>query len=267
MTKRTGSHQARRAAAKNEPSPITALRDMLATAFAADVAAVTPEVCEMLRAEIAAESDPARRDLLRYALVILARQSHGLAVAIIREVRKRFDAKLVPVSDPFGTTSRLSPDELSLMDDMALTIDLALGHCATRLREQASAEVFQLTARVCEMLGRESLEDGENPILPRLFARALLESLGKLGFEGEARLALFKAYGPALLHIAPDLYLHANMLLAERGVLSSFTANYDRPVIRHLVAPAAGPGLGVDPGALASILDRLLTGQRNAHSH
>jgi Protein of unknown function (DUF1631) len=264
--KQTGNHQARRMAAKAEPSPVTALRDMLATAFASDVAAVTPEICEILRAGISAEASPAKRDVLRHALVVLARQTGSLSLAIIGEVRDRFDAKIAPGPNPFASTSSLSLDQLTLMDDMALKTDLALNQCSARLREQTSAEIFQLTARVCEMLGRESLGDDENPILPRLFARSLLGALGKLGFEGEARLALFKSYGPALLHIAPDLYLHANTLLEELGVLCGFTAKYGRPVVRP-ATPARRPTqpLTVDPATLASILDRLLSGQRVAH--
>lgn len=264
--KHTGNHTARRTAAKSEPSPITALRDMLATAFAADVAAVTPEICEILRVEITAEPSPAKRDVLRHALVVLARQTGDLSLAVIAEVRGRFDAKLAQ-GDPFAKTPTSSLDQLSPMDDMALKMGLALDHCSARLREQTSAEVFQLTARLCEMLGRESMEDAQNPVLPRLFARSLLEALGKLGFDPEAKLALFKSYGPALLHIAPDLYLHANTLLAERGILSDFTAKYGRPVVHPSPAPRAAQPLPVDPTVLASILDRLLSGQRMAHPH
>jgi hypothetical protein len=264
--KHTGHHQARRNAAKAEPSPLTALRDMLATAFAADVAAVTPEICEMLRAGIATEASPAKRDVLRHALVVLARQTGGLSLAIINEVRARFDAKITPGGEAFTRTSSFSLDELSLVEDVALKTELALDQCSARLREQTSGEVFQLTARVCAMLGRESLDDAANPILPRIFARSLLDALGKLGFDAEARLALFKSYGPALLHIAPDLYLHANTLLAELGVLGDFTAKYGRPVVRPSPVLAAAPRSSIDPKALASILDRLMSGHRTSHA-
>jgi hypothetical protein len=160
-------------------------------------------------------------------------------------------------------TSRFSLDQMTLVDDAALRLEIALDQCAARLREQTSAEVFQLTARVCEMLGRESLAEAENPILPRLFVRALAESLASLGLDPEAKLCVFKAFGPALLHIAPDLYAHANGLLADRGVLVEFTAQYGRPV-RHAAPPRAPkPEPRVAEGsALASLLERLLDGER-----
>jgi Protein of unknown function (DUF1631) len=264
MSKRTGDHNARRTAAQAEPSPITALRDMLATAFAADIAAVTPEVCELLRVGMSAESNPAKRDILRNALVVLARQSGELSLAIIAEVRARFDAKLAPGDDPFAKTSQFSMSQVSLVEDSALALDLALDQCSARLREQTSAEVFQLTARMCEMLGRQSLADAENPILPRLFARALIEATSKLGLDNEGNLAVFKAFGPALLHIAPDLYVHANTLLSDRGVLAGFNATYGRPVIRPSESRAVPPALPTDPIALAALLERLMSGKKAA---
>ena len=264
MNRNTGNHRARRAAAKQEPSPLTGLRDMLATAFAADIAAVTPMVCDMLRDQIGAEASPGTRDTLRNALVVLARQSGELSLAVIGEVRARFDAKIVPGEDPFASTSRLSMDQMTLLEDAALKIELALDQCAARLREQTSAEVFQLSARVAEMLGRETLADGENPILPRLFARALIEAIAKLGLDDEARLAVFKAFGPALLHIAPDLYAHANGLLAERGVLTGLTAQFGRPIRNASPRPAPRPEPVIaDERALASLLERLLDGERS----
>jgi Protein of unknown function (DUF1631) len=260
MKPRTGDHQPRRAAAKVEPSPITALRDLLATAFAADVAAVSPMVCDILRDEITLQASPQRRELIRDALVVLARQSGELALEVAQEYRARFDAKLLPGEDPLSKTSRLSIDELALMDETHLAIDLALDQCASRLREQTSSELFQLTARVCELLGRESLQDMENPILPRVLASSLLESLRKLGFSSESRLTVFKAFGPALLHIAPDIYQHANNLLIERGVLTDFNAQYGRPVNRPKPAQAVQNTIPTDESALAKILDRLLSG-------
>lgn len=254
---------ARRAAARVEPSPLTALRDMLATAFAADVHAVTPEVCEMLRSEMQAEASPSRRGELRNVLVILARQAGELRLAIIEGVRMRFDAKVVPGRDEFSATSGLRHGDLSLLNDASLQAEIALDNCAARLREQCSPEIFQLSARLCELLGVESIADAANPILPRVFARVLLEATASLGLHPSANLMAFKAYGPALMHIAPDLYRHANGLLEELDVLPGFRAHYGRPrnpqAAGMRVPPRAGaPG----EGAVASLLDRLMDGER-----
>jgi uncharacterized protein DUF1631 len=259
MKDNAGKHGARRAAAKAEPSPLTGLRDMLATAFAADIAAVTPAVIEVLRDETQGLASPERRALVRDAMVVLARNSAELALAIVRDFRARFDAKLVPGYDPLIRTSRFNAADLALVDEATLQLDIALDQCAARLREQTAAQLFQLTARVAELLGRDSLEDAVNPIVPRVFARTLIEALAQLGFHSGGQLAVFKAYGPALLHIAPDLYMHANGLLAERGVLADYQASHGQPVANR-AAPERPRATPADAAALAEILDRLLNG-------
>lgn len=266
MKKRPGNHSARRAAAKAEPSPITALRDMLATAYAADIAAMAPDVCEVLREQVNVLATPAQRDCIRAGLVKLARNPGELAMEVAQEFRARFDMKLAPADDPLSKTSRLSAFTMTLMDDTLLKLDIALDSCSARLKEQTAAEVFQLTARVAEMLGKEDLEEAGNPIVPRVFARALLEALGKMGFDNEQRLAIFKAFGPALLHIAPDLYAHANALLVEMGVMSNFNARYGRPVNREASAPRKdAPSIPTDERVMAELLERLLKGREAIH--
>ena len=267
MTHRTGDHDARRNAARAEPSPITALRDMLATAFAADVAAVTPIVADVLREELGAQASPGHRDTIRQALAVLANNPSALAMEVAQVFRARFDMKISPGEDPLSRTSAIPFSRLSLMDDSALRLDLALDQCSARLKEQTAAECFQLSARVAEMLGKPSLQDVDNPILPRDFARSLLGALANMGFDTEQQLAVFKAFGPAMLNIAPDLYMHANSLLVDLGVLADFRESYGRPVNRA-TAPATSnipAGLPTDAVALAAILDRLLSGSRAAH--
>jgi Protein of unknown function (DUF1631) len=263
VKRHTGDHVARRAAANTEPSPITALRDMLATAFAADIAAVTPMVCDVLREEIRATAMPARRDLARTALVVLARNSGALATQVAQEFRVRFDMKLRAAPDSTSKARLPSDPDLTLMDETLLEIDLELDRCAARLKEQTSAEVFQLTARVAAMLGKPSLEDAENPIAPHVFARTLMQALGTMDLGSEQRLAVFRAFGPALLHIAPDLYSHANGLLAERGVLADFKARYGRPLNpQPATRPRRPEPILAGERTLATILDRLLRGER-----
>lgn len=257
--KSTGNHIARRVAASAEPSPLTGLRDMLATAFAADIAAVTPTVCDILRDQIHVTSQPAQRDFIRTALVILARQSGDLALGVAQEFRSRFDATLLAASRP--KENRAPGSGLSLMDETYVDIDIALAQCAARLREQAAADMFQVTARIAAMLDQPALDESENPVAPVELARALMQALERLDLHEKQRLIVFKAFDPALLCIVPDLYQHANGLLAQVGVLPEFKAQYGRPVITRTVqAPRATTAH--DESALASILDRLLSGHR-----
>jgi Protein of unknown function (DUF1631) len=256
--KKTGNHIARRTAATSEPSPLTGLRDMIATAFAADIAAVTPMVCDVLRDEIHATAAPQRRDVIRTALVILARQSGDLATGVARELRSRFDATLLPASSSNG--NRPSPLQRSLMKETHVDLEIALAQCAARLKEQAGAEVFQVTARIAALLGKPSLEDAGNPIAPPELAHALMQALARIDLTDQQRLIVFKAFDPALLCIVPDLYRHANALLAELGVLPELKAQYGRPVISRPAAQTPRADAALDEGALAAIRDRLLIG-------
>ncbi|HEX7560223.1 MAG TPA: DUF1631 family protein, partial [Usitatibacter sp.] len=134
--------------------------------------------------------------------------------------------------------------------------------CAARLKEQSGADLFQVTARIAAMLDKPSLDEGDNPIAPLELARSLMQALARLDLHAKQRLIVLKAFDPALLCIVPDLYRHANGLLAEVGVLPEFKAQYGRPVTRPAQPARANPVL--DEGALAAILDRLLNGQ-SAH--
>ncbi len=231
---------------------------MLATAFAADIAAVTPMVCDVLRDEIHVTSAPAQRDFIRTALVILARQSGDLAVRVAQEFRSRFDATLLFASKPKDHSPGAG---LSLTDETHVDVDIALAQCAARLKEQAGADLFQVTARIAAMLDKPALDEAENPIAPLELARALMQALAGMDFHQKQRLIAFKAFAPALLCIVPDLYRHANGLLAEAGVLPEFKAQNGRPIIPRPVQPPRANAV-VDEGTPAAILDRLLNGRR-----
>lgn len=180
---------------------------MLAAAFASDVATVTPGVCAAIREAISAESSHAKREVMRHALVELSRRVGELASLVDHEVRERFDAKLGPDA---GALARVALRHESPSEE------LALESCAARLGERARPELSKLTLRMSALLGSEPLDDSRNPVLPRLFADSLMGAIAGLGFAGDARLAVFESYGPALLYITPGLYLHANTLLGER---------------------------------------------------
>lgn len=262
MKRQIGNHLARREAAKTEPSPITALRDLLATAFAADVAAITPMVCDVLREGISESAVPARRDLIRRAHQTLVSKAGALPMDVAQEFRARFDMRLQAATGSVSGRNRPDGANLALMDETLLELDIALDQCAARLREQTSVEMFQLTARVSAMLGKSSLEDAENPIAPRVFACTLMDALGKMDFGSEQCLAVFKAFGPPMLYIASDLYNHANALLAECGVLPEFKARYGDPLSQPALPARRPEPVLPDERTLAAVLDRLLQGHR-----
>jgi hypothetical protein len=248
------------AADKAEPSPVTALRDMFAECFASEVAAVAPLVCEILEDQYARSADPEERKIVRRAIDLLSGGALKLSCEIARNVRRHFDTKLAPPPDSLTRTWRFNLDSLTLMEEKHLQEGIALNVCVTRLKEQSDAELFALTERVRELLGCEHLPEAENPVFPRILGRALLDVLGGSGCDEATKLAIFRAFGPMLLNIAPDIYAQANTMLAERGILAEFkTARFGAPVLRPS-RPAAQKTHSIDAPALAELRDRLLSG-------
>ena len=245
--------------ATEEPSPITALRDLLAEYFAAEVAVATPIVCEILWEQHTKSSNVNEKQTLRRATVLLTKGTHPLAAEIARDVRERFDAKISPPVANAGKKPGYSLDTLTLTCDAKLQEDFALEHCIRRMKEQSNAEIFALTARLCEMLGRNNLADSENPVVPRIFGSALLDNLVAIGCDPETKMAIFRAFGPMLLSIAPDVYAYANAMLADRGHLTEFKERYGKPVNLAPTPVTQKPPSQTLP-ELAELLDRLLTG-------
>ncbi len=248
------------AADKAEPSPITALRDMFAECFASEIAAVAPLVCEILEDQYARSADPEERKIVRRAIDLLSGGALKLSCEIARNVRRHFDTKLAPPPDSLTRTGRFNPDSLTLMEEKHLQEEIELNACVTRLKEQSDAELFALTERLRTLLGREQLPERENPVFPRILGRALLDVLGGSGCDEATKLAIFRAFGPMLLNIAPDIYAQANAMLAERGILAEFkAARFGAPVLRPS-RPAVQKAQTMDAAALGELLERLLTG-------
>jgi hypothetical protein len=94
-----------------------------------------------------------------------------------------------------------------------------------------------------------------------MFVGTLSVALGAIGLGDAESYAVFKAFRPPLLSIAPDLYNHANLLLEDLGVTAEIRAFTNRPVSRP-AAPQPSQAVLADEKALTVILERLLNGQR-----
>src|SRR5262249_12459042 len=138
----------------------------------------------------------------------------------------RFNTKLTPGADTLGQTARFSLESLSLVADDDMQEEIALGNATRRLKDQSDEELFALSHRLANVLGRETLPDEMNPVFPRVFTRALLDAIGEGGIDLQGRLAAFAAFGPAMLEAVPQCYAAANRLLRERGVMPDFRKAY-----------------------------------------
>jgi hypothetical protein len=120
--------------------------------------------------------------------------------------------------------SPAAPAGLSLVDYDQMEENMLLDRFAARIRNAADEQFGPLTQRLASVLKVQGLTDRENPFHPIRFCRALGEAVDKLGFKGDQRLVVVKAFDGALLRPLIDLYRELNKQLQEQGFEERNTA-------------------------------------------
>jgi hypothetical protein len=240
-----------------DPALLPGVQDHLAATFGRKVMAAAPEIADFIAGEAGRITQTREKQLHSQAARALNQNRQHLARLVSREFAERFDAKLNPVPARLLPTTRLSLDSLSLVQDEQMEEDLAVSHCGNRLKEQCEYELFALTRRIGILTGRERVNDEDNPIFPRVFARSLMQALGATDSNLQVKIILFKAYGPMLLDIVPDTLASANGWLSERGIDIDVDERYGRPVLRadRPGRADASQAAGDIVGALHRLLD------------
>ena len=113
---------------------------------------------------------------------------------------------------------------LELVDYDQMEENMLLDKFAARVRNAADEQFVPLTQRLSTVLGVQGLTDKENPFHPLRFCRALGEAVDKLGFKGDQRLVVLKAFDGALGKPLAELYAELNRQLRDQGVEERNTA-------------------------------------------
>jgi Protein of unknown function (DUF1631) len=113
---------------------------------------------------------------------------------------------------------------LSLVEYDQMEENMLVDRLAARIRNAADEHFGPLTQRLASVLKVQGLTDRENPFHPIRFCRALGEAVDKLGFKGDQRMAVVKAFDGALIHPLIELYKDLNKHLQEQGVEGRNTA-------------------------------------------
>ncbi|MGH6644557.1 MAG: DUF1631 family protein, partial [Bradyrhizobium sp.] len=116
---------------------------------------------------------------------------------------------------PAGEKSALS---LSLVDYDQMEEDMMVDRFAARVRNAADAQYGPLTQRLATALGIPGLGERDNPFHPIRFCKALGEAVDKLGFKGDQRMAVIRAYDSALGGPLTELYTGLNKQLEGQGI-------------------------------------------------
>jgi hypothetical protein len=252
-----------------DPTLLGSARDRLANAFADNIAARAPEVSEMLAFQAERARDRATQSALQRASDQLLSGRGVLQTQIARLTSKRFDARVNPMLDRLSQSSRIAIDKLSLVGHEQLDEEIAVNQSGRRLKEQCEYELWTLTQQLCILLGKDKLSDQENPVMPRLLAEVLMDSLDVLDAHPGASLPLFNAFGPPMLDIVPEVYKSTADFLSARGIHVETDSYYGPPVIsshRAFVTVATPQQIALD-SARRDLLATLQGAGPNAIRH
>ena len=169
-------------------------------------------------------------------------------------LKDHLDGRAVPTK-PTRTRGR----SLSLVDYEQMEEQAMVDRVAARLRNATDSEYVPLTQRVARAVRLPALGDRESPFHPLRYCRALGSAVDKLGFKGEERQAVVKAFEVPLQKPLLAVYSALNKRLEQQGVPDGEAASYSNGTagVRAAAAtaePAAQPAhtAGAVAGAAAN---------------
>ncbi len=107
---------------------------------------------------------------------------------------------------------------LALVEYDQMEENMMVDRFASRVRNAADGQYGPLTQRLANVLGVPGLGDRDNPFHPIRFCRALGEAVDKLGFKGEERLVVIRAFEAGLTKPLIAVYTELNKQLQDQGV-------------------------------------------------
>lgn len=134
----------------------------------------------------------------------------------------------------------VSAGSLSLIDYDQMEEQMLLDRVASRIRNTADAAFTPLTQRIARTLGVPALGDRDNPFHPLRYCRALGSAVSQVGFKGEERQTVVKAFDAALQKPLVRMYDELNTELQSRGVQEGTAAAVFRNTIAGFRNTAAG---------------------------
>ena len=121
---------------------------------------------------------------------------------------------------PASSGSALS---LSLVEYDEMEEAMVIDRFSSRIRNAADASFTPLTQRLAKAFQIPGLGDRENPFHPVRFCRALGDAIDKLGFKGDQRHAVMRAFDVSLLKPLTAVYDALNDDLQGKGVQEGAT--------------------------------------------
>ncbi|OWW19828.1 DUF1631 family protein [Noviherbaspirillum denitrificans] len=157
-------------------------------------------------------------------------------------------------------------NELSLIDDDAVTHQIEVGKLAERMRDANEEHIGRLNVIIAQLHGQREAKERENPFRPYLLARALYEAIKDTANDETKARVLFDQLSNALAQHLPGYYQSIREVFETSGVFGRFQAQRSRAAHnqRYFGAPPMDPSMAtrVMPG-LHRMLESMQAGGAN----
>lgn len=141
----------------------------------------------------------------------------------IRELYSNFDRAFAPASAAPRLAStdleHAEVDDLQLVDNEELELSVAISGIVSKVSSQYSDHIARLTARLDQVSKTQTLTDRDNPLGPKMLSHAFVVGLGNLEVDIRIKIILLKLFERMVAQRLEPLFLDANRLMLEAGIL------------------------------------------------
>jgi|GEM_PF-486612 len=142
-----------------------------------------------------------------------------------------FEKKVVGEEAVAKSANRFDKDLLSLVEDDALTENLAVNDIAKRLTNKCDEELRALSQRIGFLLSKPELADEANPIAPDTVVRALKVACDQMTAGFQTRLTVLRMVEQHMAEEMLSVYQDVNAHLVSRQVLPTLRPTFRRSQI------------------------------------
>jgi hypothetical protein len=234
----------------NAPALFARSRELARSQLAAGVAAALGRLPGDLERLAAAATVPAEARILDDAMRVARLHRDAMAAAFERALLAAFDRKIRPPARPSAAAAEPTLDQLTLVDDAAMELEIALGRLVRKTADEVDAQqVAGVRARLGELAGGRAFEGSDNPLGPETALEALKSACDAAPAEGPVRMALVNSLQPHVALALRRLYADLNEMLIQAGVLPRIRHDIQRAPNSLRATAGSGGGGGGGPGA------------------
>lgn len=220
-------------------------------------AALTEELADLLRLRlrVPAEAvfdglDDTLFELAEHALVGERQQTYFDGMRECRRKRNHCISAFIscinaPLDSPDAADA--ARRTLSLIDQEALEVDLAVAGMAGRTLQRMNAATHALCQRMMVALENPQLDDASNPFGPQALAQGFRRSLTGMELTLEVRLLALKLFERHVLGAVEPLYGEINDRLATAGVLPTLNLRFPRETAPAPLTASSPPPVAQTP--------------------